>query len=155
MMTVVSPSTLAPSQKPLAVSVPAGVKRLVVLLIRPTHYGTDGYPYRFALGVLPSNSLAVMYTLTRQALEQPAFAGLETEVYALEDSLRQHRRQISRLERRFPEDGTQVIVGLVGVQSSEFPRACHLLERWQRRGAARIIGGVPPRRAPPTPPRPR
>ena len=41
------------------------IQRLVVLLVKPSKYDEDGYVLRFWKGVLPSNSLAVMYTLTQ------------------------------------------------------------------------------------------
>lgn len=49
-------------------AVPPGIRRVVVVLIKPTRYDEDGFPYTFARGVLPSNSLAVLYSLTRQEL---------------------------------------------------------------------------------------
>lgn len=116
-------------------------RRVVVILIRPTHYDDDGFPYRFLRGVLPSNSLAVLHTLTRAALDRILPANVAREIHVLEDGVARHAQQLGRLLRRFPEQGTQLIVAMVGVQTAQFPRACDLIDRWQKRGAVCAIGG--------------
>ncbi|OGJ64563.1 hypothetical protein A3E47_03065 [Candidatus Peribacteria bacterium RIFCSPHIGHO2_12_FULL_54_10] len=115
--------------------------RIVVVLMKPTHYDEDGFPYRFLRGVLPSNSLAVMYALTRDALDRILPAHIAREIHVLEDGIERHARQLERLRQRFPEQGTQLIVAMVGVQTAQFPRACDLIDRWQKRGAVCAIGG--------------
>lgn len=122
-------------------STPVPLARVVVILIKPAHYDPDGFVYRFRRGVLPSNSLAAMHTLTAQALAGIVPAGVRTELYVLEDGVQRHARQLQRLARRFPEPGTRLIVGLVAVQTAQFPRACDLISQWQSRGAACVIGG--------------
>jgi radical SAM superfamily enzyme YgiQ (UPF0313 family) len=116
-------------------------ERVVVVLIKPTHYDDDGFPYRFWRGVLPSNSLAAMHTLTMRALDELLPSGMEREVHLLEDGIGRHARRLERLLARFPEPGTKLVVGLVAVQTAQFPRACDLIERWQRAGATCLIGG--------------
>ncbi|MCH7915958.1 MAG: hypothetical protein IH856_23460, partial [Deltaproteobacteria bacterium] len=41
-----------------------GVKRLEVVLIKPSKYDDEGYVIRFWKGVLPSNTLNVLHGLT-------------------------------------------------------------------------------------------
>src|SRR5438094_2171447 len=36
---------------------PPGITRVVVILVHPTQYDDDGFPFRFLRGVMPSNSL--------------------------------------------------------------------------------------------------
>lgn len=120
---------------------PADLRRVVVVLVKPTHYDDDGFPYRFLRGVLPSNSLAAMNTLTRAALDRELPSHIAREVHVLEDGVESHARRLDRLLRRFPRPGTRLIVGLVGVQTAQFPRACDLIDRWQARGATCVIGG--------------
>ena len=64
------------------IGLPEGLKRVVVVLIKPTSYDDDGYPYRFLRGVLPSNSLTIMYALTRDALAKALPSKVEVEIYA-------------------------------------------------------------------------
>lgn len=130
--------TLSPC---IAPSVTDVIRRVAVVLIKPTHYDDDGFPYRFLRGVLPSNSLAVLHTLTRTALDRILPPHTAREIHVLEDGIGRHAQQLGRLLRRFPEQGTQLIVAMVGVQTAQFPRACDLIDRWQKRGAVCAIGG--------------
>ncbi len=123
------------------INLPKALERVVVVLIKPTSYDDDGYPFRFLRGVLPSNSLAIMYALTRDALAKILPSQVEVEIYAYEDGIKNHADKLKRLMARFPEEGTKLIVGLVAVQSAQFPRACDLLERWKSKAATCVIGG--------------
>ncbi|MDO8559622.1 MAG: radical SAM protein [bacterium] len=120
---------------------PPTTRRIVVILIKPTSYDDEGFPLRFLRGVLPSNGLAAMYALTKQALAQVVPAGVATEVHMLEDGLYRHAKTLAQLYRRFPEPGTKLIAGLATVQTAQFPRACDLMDRWQAVGATCVIGG--------------
>lgn len=115
---------------------------LAVILIKPSHYDDEGFVYRFRRGVLPSNTLAVMQTLTEQALSRVVPAGTTATVYALDDGVTRDARQLERLHRQLATPDTHIIVGFVGVQTAQFPRACNLIERWQRLGATCVIGGA-------------
>ena len=123
------------------VRLPSGVKRTVVILIRPSHYDDDDFVYRFWKAVLPSNSLRVVHELTLDSLDYVAPSTAGNEVYLFEDIIGSHGHDLRRLARRFPEKGTKLIVGLVGVQTSQFPRACDLIKLWQGKGATCVIGG--------------
>jgi radical SAM superfamily enzyme YgiQ (UPF0313 family) len=124
-----------------AVEIPAGIRRVVVVLIKPTSYDDEGFPYTFALGVLPSNSLAALYALTRQELACSLPPGVESEIHVIDEYVVRHVRLHDRLLKRFPEAGTRLIVGMVAVQTPQFPRACDLIETWQDCGATCVIGG--------------
>ena len=117
------------------------VDKVVVVLIKPTSYDEDGFPYRFLRGVLPTNSLAAMHSLTREALGRLVPEDVEVEIHACEDGVFRHARRLRSLLKRFPEKGTRLIVGMVAVQTAQFPRACDLIDRWQSRGAECVIGG--------------
>lgn len=121
-----------------------GFQRLCVILIKPAQYGRDNYKQEYRFGVLPSNSLAVMHSLTYdEALAPYRRAGLETELHVLEDGITAHVKTLDRLYQRFRkgEPGTRLVVGLVAVQTAQFPRALDLINRWQAIGADCIIGG--------------
>jgi radical SAM superfamily enzyme YgiQ (UPF0313 family) len=119
---------------------PESVRRIVVVLIQPTQYDDRGFPHRYRRVVVPSNSVGVMNALTKGALESLG-VDVPVETYLFEDRIEQHARRMSALYRRFPEEGTRLIVGLVGVQTGQFPRARDLAERWQQAGATCVIGG--------------
>ncbi len=117
------------------------LRRVVVVLIKPTSYDDDGFPYRFLRGVLPSNTLAVMNALTKDALKKLVPEDIATEVYMYEDGIKSQARMLDRLAARFPEEGTRLIVGMAAVQTAQFPRACDLMDFWRSRGATCVIGG--------------
>ena len=136
-----SVSTVAFSGRPTFAHLSDDIKRVVVLLIKPSHYDSNGFPYRFVRAVLPSNSSAVMYALTNDALSQLLPRDVPFEVHMLEDGIVRHKERLDDLYRRFPEKGTKLIVGFVAVQTAQFPRACDLIDRWQKVGAICVIGG--------------
>ncbi len=123
-------------------------RRVAVLLIHPSNYdhatggeGIGAFVQTYRYGVIPSNSLRVLESLTEEALRRPPFTGLPTEVHVFEDSVRRQQRAFRKLLRRFPEEGTLLVVGLVGVQSNQFPRAQCLIEEARTRGAICVAGG--------------
>jgi hypothetical protein len=130
-----------PGSVPGPARLPPDLRRLVVVLIRPTSYDDDGFPQRYARGVLPSNSLAALHALTEEAARSLLPPGVPREVHVLEDGVARHARRLERLLARFPEAGTRLVVGLVGVQTAQFPRACDLARRWRAVGATCVIGG--------------
>lgn len=116
--------------------------KVVVLLIKPSHWDASGNLWRFHKGVLPSNTLKVMHSLTAAALASVLPEATQTEIWMLEDSVEKHARQLRKLSRRFPEPGTKLIVCLTGVQTAQFLRAIQLINFWQRKGAICVIGGA-------------
>lgn len=125
----------------LSGAIPQTIRRVVVALIKPTSYDEEGFPYTFARGVLPSNSLAALYALTQQELARRLPPEIESEILVFDEYVARNMRGHEQLLRRFPEEGTLLIVGLVAVQTSQFPRACDLIRVWQARGATCVIGG--------------
>lgn len=117
------------------------VERVVVILLHASSYDQDDFVYRFRLGVLPSNTMAALNTLTQQALHELLPDEVRQEVHVFEDGVQEHMERLRRLADQFPAAGTKLIVGLVGVQTVQFPRACDLIAEWQRRGATCLIGG--------------
>ena len=119
------------------------IQKVVVILIKPTSYDSSGFPLKYRWLVLPTNSLAAMNSLTEQALGMILRPGVKTEIHVLEDGIIRHAKTLKRLHLRFKkgEHGTKLIVGFVGVQTAQFPRARDLVERWQAVGATCVIGG--------------
>ena len=125
----------------LSGAIPPGIRRVVVVLIKPTSYDDEGFPYTFARGVVPSNSLAALYSLTRDELARRLPPEIETEIHVFDEYVAHNMSGHEQFLRRFPEAGTRLIVGLVAVQTSQFPRACDLIADWQAHGATCVIGG--------------
>jgi len=115
-------------------------QRLHVVYIRPSTYDDDGYVLRFWRGVLPSNTLACLESLTRSVAESGAL-GPDTEVTvdSYDDTVQ--RIPIGRIARISRRPNTQVVVGFVGVQTNQFERATDLALQFRREGVQVMIGG--------------
>ncbi|HYY15947.1 MAG TPA: radical SAM protein [Gammaproteobacteria bacterium] len=111
-----------------------------VVLIKATRYDDDGYPMRHWRGVLPSNTLACLVGLTEAAQCAQVFGeGMEIRRYMYDEVVQKVPiRKLARLQR-LPRE--RVVVGLVGVQSNQFPRACDIAHAFQREGVQDILIG--------------
>src|ERR1019366_1741071 len=95
--------------------------RLVVILIRPSKYADDGYIIRHFRGTLPSNTLSCLNGLTEAAIRQGALGSVDVRVELIDEIV--SRVDPRRLARKYRRSGTKIVVGLVGVQTNQFPRA--------------------------------
>jgi hypothetical protein len=113
---------------------------LHVVLVKATRYDDDGYPMRHRWGVLPSNTLACLVGLTDNIQRDGLLgAGIEIRRYMYDEAVQQVPiRQLARLHR-LPRE--RVVVGLVGVQSNQFPRAWDVARAFQREGVHDILIG--------------
>ncbi len=114
-------------------------KSLQVFFILPSRYDDDGYVLRYWRGVLPSNSLCVLKTLTENAAHSEAFSDVEISVETYDDTVQ--TVPMSRIVRAHRRNPGGVLVGLVGVQSNQFPRAANLALRLRDEGVRVMIGG--------------
>jgi radical SAM superfamily enzyme YgiQ (UPF0313 family) len=118
---------------------PVPTRRLVVILIRTSRYDDDGYVVRHWRGTLPSNTLSCLNSLTEDAVRSGAFGRIDVRVEVIDEIV--SRVNPTALGRRFRRDGTTVVVGLVGVQTNQIPRAQDLAGEFRAQGFAVIIGG--------------
>src|SRR3954465_6154410 len=100
----------------------APVKRFQLILIKPSHYDADGYVVQWLRSTMPSNSLPAVYSLAKSAAERGVLGpDLPMDVIAIDETNPRVRpRQIAK---RIASHGGLGMVGLIGVQSNEFPRA--------------------------------
>ena len=118
------------------------INRLVVLLIKPTTHDDCGYPLRFRKGVLPSNSLAALNGLTKRILTSGNLPINRFAIRVYDDAVWPQRiDDPAGLVQPWLDGRTQVVVGLVGVQTNQFPRAAYLAQAFKQAGAAVVIGG--------------
>ncbi|HEX2225822.1 MAG TPA: radical SAM protein [Candidatus Binatia bacterium] len=116
---------------------PLGEFRIV--LIKPSKYDDDGYVIRFWKGVLPSNTLNVLHGLTEEVKRSRVFGDLKIEIITFDETAEKLPvRKIVRWSRR---PSTKLVVGLVGVQTNQFPRAFDLAREFRAAGIDVIIGG--------------
>lgn len=114
------------------------IYRVDLYLIKPSNYDDDGYVVRYYRGVLPSNTLACLATLTDQALKSEALAGIRFRTHLIDETVSWvDCKRISQSQK--PE--TRTIVALVGVQTNQFPRAADLAKSLLARKVTVILGG--------------
>ena len=110
-----------------------------VELIKPSHYDDDGYVIQWHRSSIPSNSLASVYGLLAEAARNKALGpnvqitvGVADECNTIID--------VPAAIRRVRAAGSG-FVGLVGVQSNQFPRALDLARQFRAAGVTVVIGG--------------
>ena len=113
-------------------------KNLEIIYIVPSRYDDDGYVLRWIKGVVPSNSLAVLKSLTKNMIERWDSDSVSISLESYDNNV--EKIPFDRIARRNDEE-TKVIVGIVGVQSNQFPRASDIALRFRKLGIDVMIGG--------------
>jgi hypothetical protein len=115
-------------------------RRFDILLIKPSHYDEQGYVIRWLRSTMPSNSLAVVNGLALGAAERRVLGtGIEIVVRAVDET--NMRVRIPAIIRQFRRNKCFGFVGLVGVQSNEFPRAMDIARPLREAGIKVVMGG--------------
>ncbi len=111
-----------------------------LVLIKPTHYDDDGYPIQWVKAAIPSNTLACLNGLATDASRREVLgAGVEIRLHTYDET--NQRVRPARIMRMVRRAGGRVLVGLVGVQSNQFPRAVDLARPFCAAGLPVCIGG--------------
>ncbi len=113
--------------------------KLEIVYVVPSRYDDDGYVQRWIKGVVPSNSLAVLKSLTAAMIERKPFPDVEVSLCSYDDNVQ--KIPLERIAARNRRSDTKVVVGIVGVQSNQFPRAADLALRLRKLGVDVMIGG--------------
>ncbi len=110
------------------------------VLIKPTHYDDDGYPIQWFRSAIPSNTLACLNGLAEDAQQRQVLdPGVEIRLSTYDETNRRvHPRRIIRNLRRA---GGKALIGLIGVQSNQFPHAVDLARPFLAAGLPVCIGG--------------
>jgi radical SAM superfamily enzyme YgiQ (UPF0313 family) len=115
-------------------------RSLRVILLKPSKYDDDGYVIRHFRGVLPSNTLACLYSLTENVKERRLLGEkLKLETCLYDDTVQ--KIPSGRILRSHRPPKHRTVVALVGVQSNQFPRAADLARRFRMAGLPVLIGG--------------
>ena len=110
-----------------------------VILVKPSHYDADGYVIQWWRSLVPSNSLASIYGLMAEcAAERMLGPDIDIEIEAYDEC--NTVIDTSAAIRKIAKAGAGFI-GLVGVQSNQFPRALDLARTFRAAGLPVVIGG--------------
>ncbi len=115
-------------------------RRFQFILIKPSHYDAQGYVVQWMKSTMPSNSLAAVYGLAVDAAERGVLGpDLPIDVTAIDETNKRVRPD--ELIKLINDNGGEGLVGIVGVQSNEFPRSVDIARPFLAEGIQVMIGG--------------
>jgi radical SAM superfamily enzyme YgiQ (UPF0313 family) len=118
----------------------AALRRFQLILIKPSHYDDDGYVIRWWRTLIPSNSLAALYGLVVDAERRQVLGpDVAFDIEVLDET--NTRVNIRKLINRFQQNDNFGMVGLVGVQSNQYPRALDIARPFREAGIQVALGG--------------
>jgi radical SAM superfamily enzyme YgiQ (UPF0313 family) len=118
----------------------AGRRRFLLFLIKPSHYDDDGYVIQWRRSSIPSNSLAALYGLALDCAERKVL-GPEVDIRIAAWDEANTRIVPEAIIERIRASGGRALVGLVGVQTNQFPRAVDIARPLRAAGIPVCIGG--------------
>jgi len=110
------------------------------IMIKPSHYDDDGYPIVWWRTLLPSNSLAALNGLARDAAQREVLGPNVRFNLTPIDECNTHIVP-SKIVKQIRKRGSKALIGLVGVQSNQFPHALDLAREFRAAGLPVVIGG--------------
>ena len=116
-----------------------GRQRFELILIKPSHYDDQGYVIQWLRSAIPSNTLAVLYGLALDCGERRILGDdVDIGLTALDETNTRIRPKKIAAQIKAAGHG---MVGLVGVQSNQFPRAVDIARELRADGIQVCIGG--------------
>ncbi len=116
------------------------MRKVHVAYVLPSRYDDEGYVNRYVIGLLPSNTLTCLQSLTVDAARTGALGpDIDVSVSVYDDAY--CKTPFRSLARQCARENATLIIGLVGVQSNQFPRACDLVAEFRHTGARIMMGG--------------
>jgi radical SAM family protein len=110
------------------------------VIIKPTHYDGNGYPIQWFRSAIPSNTLASLNGLAEDARRRSVLgADVEIRLHTYDET--NQRVRPDSIIRTIRKSGGRALIGLVGVQSNQFPRAVDLARQFRAAGLPVCIGG--------------
>jgi radical SAM superfamily enzyme YgiQ (UPF0313 family) len=110
-----------------------------IALIKPSHYDDDGYVIRWHRSSIPSNSLASVHGLLADCAEKYVLGpDVDIRIEAYDEC--NTAINVAAISASIRKAGYG-FVGLVGVQSNQYPRALELARRFRAAGLVVVIGG--------------
>ena len=114
-------------------------RKFKIILIKPGHYDADGYVIQWWRSTMPSNSLASIYALLAEAAEGRVLGpDVDIEIEASDEC--NTVVDVKGTIRKIRAAGAG-FVGLIGVQSNQYPRALDLARTFRAAGLPVVIGG--------------
>lgn len=115
-------------------------RKFVVVLIKPSRYDEDGYVVQWVRSAVPSNTLAALYSLFEDCAQRQVLgASIHIVVQAHDEA--NTRIEVAKIARQLKAPHVRGMVGLVGVQTNQFPRAMDIARAFRAQGIPVCLGG--------------
>lgn len=115
--------------------------KFVVELIHPSSYDDDGYVIQWAVGIIPSNSLAALNGLALDAAKRHLLGpDVQFEINTRQESV--HHIPVKKIIHNIKQARYGGVVCLVGVMCHHLPRAMDLAKLFRMENIQVIIGGA-------------
>lgn len=115
-------------------------KSFHLFLIRPSHYDDDGYVIQWARSSIPANTLAALNGIARDCAARNVLGDdVDIRITVWDETNTRIRPQ--RIIAAVRASGGYGLVGLVGVQTNQFPRAVDIARPLRAAGLHVCIGG--------------
>jgi hypothetical protein len=115
-------------------------RKFLLFLIKPSHYDDDGYVIQWLRSAIPSNSLAVLYGLVSDCNARKVLGDdVDIEAVAIDETNSRVRPQ--QIVNKIRRNGGFGMVGLIGVQSNQFPRSLDIARPLRAGGVQVCLGG--------------
>ena len=123
---------------------PEPCRTIRIYFIKPSRYDEEGYVQYFRYGVQPNNTLTVLTALNeafnkRYAAERNV--RLETVIWDETCDGIVSPETIKAIKEKAREDGVELLIGLAGVQSNQYPRGRDLALQFVAEGLPAMMGG--------------
>ena len=134
-------AAVARTPTPSATATPC--RTLRVYFIKPSKYDDRGRVAHFWRGVLPNNTLTVLAALNAAYNRLRADDGVYVETVLWDEQVDGPivPATVRAIQEKGVEDGVEVIIGLAGVQTNQYPRGRDLALQFRRAGFPVLFGG--------------
>jgi len=115
-----------------------------VYFIKPSRYDEEGYVQVFRYGIQPNNTLTVLKALNESFNQRYASRRnvyLETVIWDEVCDGLVSPETVLAIKDKARDDGVELLIGLAGVQSNQYPRGRDLALQFIAQGVATMMGG--------------
>ena len=115
-------------------------RRFELVLVKPSHYDDDGHVIQWFRSLIPSNTLSALHGLGTDCAQRFVLGpDVDIVVTAIDETNTRVRPQ--EIIRKIRDASGFGMVGLVGVQSNQFPRALDIARPLRVASVPVVIGG--------------
>src|SRR5579864_1777265 len=123
---------------------PEPCRTVRVYFIKPSRYDDEGYVQFFRYGVQPNNTLTVLKALNegfnqRNSAKRNVY--LETVIWDEICDGAVSPATITAIREKAAQDGVELLIGMAGVQSNQYPRGRDLALQFVAQGVTTMMGG--------------